>query len=583
MNSYEKQIIRLLLQSQSFVPAKEIASSVGLSRRTIYRYINHLHEKLDDHNIEIISKKGRGFKIVIPENKVITLNHILNNINNMDDYYFRKKLVISYLLYNVEVPRESIEEKLFISTSTFNRLLYEINEDILEWNIKISTNKITKFIGEEICIKKFLLSFIIRNNSWNELISDYGISKERILEIIDQYKFDNNFNKKVLEYAAMIIVLRRQKKIITKLSTVDILFMKEIKEELDYFDSSEVTDVLNGIVNDIIDSSNQFDNLSDEIIEIKNNLMVHIKTLLKRAMLKIEVNNPYLKDIKNKYPIEYNLAGLMMLQLSNYFNYKFSVDEVGYIALYLVTITQKKRKNQNNINTVVVCDNGLSTAFLLKEELNMYFPELNIIKIYSKESLERCQLTNIDIIITTIPLEDDFGCFVVPINQLSLIENIDKVKYRLESIKSLKNDYSSILDKEVNVLKSLSRDNAINEMICNYYSNQQIKYVLKEKLKEREKTSSTALMERIAFPHVLVDGHIESKLFIGVSHNGITWGNKKINLICMAVINKNQLYISEVFRPIYHFASNNYLVDKTIIEETTQYLDEFLRGENNDS
>lgn len=84
----------------------------------------------------------------------------------------------------------------------------------------------------------------------------------------------------------------------------------------------------------------------------------------------------------------------------------FSEDEIGYLTIHLGAAAERKRMRlTKKLSVLLVCGNGVGTANLLAMTLTNHLHYINITKILSFYKLEDKDLENIDLIISTVPLD----------------------------------------------------------------------------------------------------------------------------------------------------------------------------------
>lgn len=149
----------------------------------------------------------------------------------------------------------------------------------------------------------------------------------------------------------------------------------------------------------------------DEILQvnIKSNkdvmdkLLIHIRAMLNRIEYDISITNPLISDIRAQYPILLSLCRVATLITSYELNQKdIPIDEIAYLALYyqlgLESYTTKKQ-------ALIVCHSGYGTSSLLTTRINKYFPNLEIVDTLSSNKIITRDLSDIDLVISTVSLD----------------------------------------------------------------------------------------------------------------------------------------------------------------------------------
>lgn len=91
-------------------------------------------------------------------------------------------------------------------------------------------------------------------------------------------------------------------------------------------------------------------NKLDEKIYIT--LADHLIFAIERYKNKIILQNKMLWEIKQFYPVEYNIAFEALLELNNYFNIDLPDEEAGNIAFHIVNAQTKKLNMENTLSNI---------------------------------------------------------------------------------------------------------------------------------------------------------------------------------------------------------------------------------------
>ena len=132
-------------------------------------------------------------------------------------------------------------------------------------------------------------------------------------------------------------------------------------------------------------------------------LLLHIKPMLNRLNYDIQIKNPLLKDIKERFSEILGLCMLSIKLMSPYYNItNISIDEISYIATYLQAAVERSVSSKR---VLVVCHSGYGTSQLLSTRLKRAFPQWTIVDIVSVHRLGEIDMTNIDFIVSSVDID----------------------------------------------------------------------------------------------------------------------------------------------------------------------------------
>ncbi|MEG0366475.1 MAG: PTS sugar transporter subunit IIA, partial [Coprobacillus sp.] len=245
-------------------------------------------------------------------------------------------------------------------------------------------------------------------------------------EIIDrlfngiEYESEMNFLSKVLGN------MRFTKKITNEHSFVTIhilvtLFIEEVSKELDI---------------DLTQDKELFTNLSNHMFDI--------------------LNNSYSQNIESqelKYVMEKNYSVVSAIKnnvyvFENYISRQLSMIEIGYLSLHILASLEKEKILKRELRVLLICNSGIGTSRLLKTRLDNHYV-FNIVDILSVYELEIYDISNIDLIISTVQLDKDIS---VPYAQVGVHLNEQDLKIINSTILKIKKE-TSFLQKQNNIQK----------------------------------------------------------------------------------------------------------------------------------
>jgi transcriptional antiterminator len=146
--------------------------------------------------------------------------------------------------------------------------------------------------------------------------------------------------------------------------------------------------------------------------DMMQGLILHLRPMLHRLQYNIRIDNPLKEEISTHYPemvadCRKNLEELM----EEYHFPAMSADEIVNIAIYYQTMLEKIAMRKK---VVVVCHSGYGTSQLLAAKLKNEFAFLEIAEVVSTRKIREMDLTGVDFLIATVPVErEGIPCVVV--------------------------------------------------------------------------------------------------------------------------------------------------------------------------
>lgn len=122
--------------------------------------------------------------------------------------------------------------------------------------------------------------------------------------------------------------------------------------------------------------------------QLNQSLILHMKTAMNRFKRGRVAVNPYLQEIKNKYPFMFQMAKQSVVPLESELGKQIAEDEIGYIALHLRAAYERNAGRGTRITALVICASGIATSQFLKMRLESLLPELTVIDTCSVQDYE---------------------------------------------------------------------------------------------------------------------------------------------------------------------------------------------------
>lgn len=447
LNDRQLKILEDLYYSPLPIDIGEMITKYDVSIRTIRYDISKIKKYIKTkYKIQIENKRGKGYYIK-PRDKIIIVD-----LFEEDEEIITKRignLILAVCLNNEKLSIEEISEKIFFSTSTIRNLIKELNEtntltilidedrklifDNTEKEVRnITTEYLVKdilkghqginniYILEELSkyfdnklIKKIIRKINNVNKKYNIWISNYAYISELIYLAISNVRYIHNKYIIDEDYSRNLLKKEYQysKEIVKEIIDIEIneqeivLFMNFIISKGVFIDPKEITDInfTNALENMIsFFSKSELNNL--DIDTLRKDISRHLGQFIKKNETGfIEDENPLLLEIKNDYPLYFNIASGAYKIFMEDMNLAYSESEVSYIAIYLYK--NNKGKQNKKYRVVTVCGTGRGLAKLLQTRLENAFNNIEIVNnLSSYHFISNKEINNVDFIVSTVDL-----------------------------------------------------------------------------------------------------------------------------------------------------------------------------------
>lgn len=587
----EKLSVLQILQKNSnkYITANEIANLLGISERTVYRYIKVVNQDLKAQEVEIVSTPGLGYQLVgnsfhLTEN-VSPLNIKSTFSNNVIHYLLEK------LLFNERVSIQEVLSKFYISESVLHRVLQSINSleqnsgariGIDSANIVLKGNLLERtifFVGQLLSMKlnhEEGLKDIFQSKKKFIKNNETSLNNEKILE--ESYTV---FDRKIIEWSAFIIVCQQYGRQVEniQLHLENFEDIAEVVRILNILNSKQTKNVLAQVVETSL-TYLLFSNVNEKKEEAYfQRLNKHLISLVKQKQFSINIKNNLLDTIKKDYALEYQVSGLLAYQMELAFDIQLNKNDVGFIALYLATLSKKKDLNGESIKGVII-SNSLSTGFLFRERVRTIEADIEIVEVLTEWEMEERELDEYEVVINLTQNEilKNKECIRIldPLSENAL----DIIAEKLRNVRQSSIEGVRLLPKAIHPLASVSREDVLAELLGQLSVPKEEQGRILQQILEREKITSTAIGNAVAIPHTILDLLEETKIIVGIKEDGILWEGDIVRLVFLIVFAKNEPSQNILFRKIYIFTRDKERVNKLIKEQKIEVLTEYLEGES---
>jgi len=635
LSSRQKDILFLLSESKEPVTSDWMAKELGVSDRTIRNEIKLMQDNTESCGTIIDSIRGKGYvlNIVNPTLFSNTIHEHSNDKKKKGDDFADKNTRVLYILKRLFLEKDSIKlenftDELFISMSTLNNDLKVVKEILDKYNLKLINRPHygSKVHGDEymkrLCLSNFLLSrnqetFLkedslqlidqtllkkikeiiiqkvikykidISDISLENLATHIAIACRRIQEgfvieesidvLVEEYPFEkivaDEIIGKVEEFIGLTFPNAEINYIIVHLLGTKLLHKRELVE-FSKFD--EAGTIINEMIERLRAELNWDFRQDREFIQA---LTLHIRPAMNRLRNKMSIRNPLLNDIKRKYPAAFEGAILASKCIEEYLGMEVVEDEIAYISLHIgvalerLEIEKKKRKK-----AIIVCASGVGSAKLLYYRLqNRFEQELEIIDTINYYNLSSYDLTDMELIISTIPIKEDFGIPVQVVNTFledkdirSIQDHLKAASYKVGNYLDASRIYLQLdLQDKESIIEFLSKELYKLNLVPADYMN----LVL-----EREDIAPTSYGNLVAVPHPLVPVTQETFWTVCTLKNPVQWNEQQmVQFVCLLNIKEGtHSELDGMFKKLISIIENKAIVQKIIKSKEANELIELL-------
>lgn len=627
LTSREVEILHLLYSSKEVQTGSSLSLLLGVSTRTIRNDVRRLNETLFKYGAEILSYKGKGYELKIKEEAIfqdLYANHI-HSVSKYEAISSSKTLeddleaqIIRSILINcltdTSIYQEELAEQLFISLSTLKAYLSAVKEKLAEYDLELVTDRFSgmKVSGNEDKIRFCISQYLFNDQSihvYNEVFPNNEIKQLKAITLQVLLNNQLKLTDVALENLIIHIEITIRRYLYNNLLDYQMIVSENLKATQEYKVASEIIEAINRTLNIDIESEiyyitqhliassrlyrkdlehKQYTKLEEMVhivlkeIEEKTSipfgedkkliegLIIHLSVALKRIEYQMNSRNEVLHNIKNNYPLAFQLAAIASNKISKLTQLSIDENEIGYLAIHFGVALEKRGLNNQHVKKVlIVCGSGFATASLIREKILSYYGnQVSVVETISLREFNRSLLEQVDIVVTTVPIEiASEKIFVVsPILSHHDLLQIKK-KVTNEKLEADEIEFRRIFKKDLFVKGvALESKLAVLDFITNLmHSKQYIDQATKQSIFDRENMASTELTNLLAIPHPL-DNHMkEVSVAVCVLSKPIIWGREKVQVVIVLSVPKDKQKTWEtIFKQLYYFLIEEFKITKLI-------------------
>lgn len=471
-------IITKLLMRDGF-SLKDLAEEFQVSERTLRNDILTLQEYIGTDNLIQISK-GHIY-VTDTEKFQDAVRHIADST---DFYKYRLSAeerqtasIIMIILGSGYTTADFIARRLSVSRSTMSKEIIKIKNQLAVDGIFLEarTKKGYQITGDERRIRRLaydlctdkkkeegIYSWLIDKILQEDLDSSY--IRQALLQFEADYKFDlldssfkaietylfitvkrilhghlagttevipnSHLQRATYDLLTKILTLYNCEKMVTEeeILSFNEIFLDNFKiaEQESFHDIETVT--VQMIISSFVWTVCMRLDIKDKIgYRNYESLIEHIKSTIYHLQNNdYKTRNPLCEELEKMYPEIFDTVTQNIKDIEKLIGKKMERDEVSYIVMHIASAMEMLKMEQQSISALIICPAGLCTAMLLKVKLKQHF-NIHVEDIIPAHKLEKYDRSNIDIIISTVPLSEE-GDMWIQINPLLYEKDILKIQ-----------------------------------------------------------------------------------------------------------------------------------------------------------
>lgn len=632
-------LLNIFLEAQRPLTSVELVKELHVSSRTLRTMIKELNEILAPNHGFVRNIRGTGYQLTIDHPSAFNTflkniterrlaQHIIPSLPEERTNYIIRRLICA----TDYVKIEDLANELYISKQTVTNDLKQVRSILKKYHLKLCSKPSygMRIEGSELQ-KRFCYSEYIRMRQSNTLLIHIYPEEQQVfgdidLETIKQILLKHILNSQLritdislknltIHIAIAIKRIREGNKLENdffleqkSLESLDRIVAEKIVKDLEQsfqlsFPTHEVDYILLHLISNKRDINikkepfyDEADRFVKELIEnidkkygfgfwrdqkLIHDLILHIKPFLNRVRYHMNIRNPFLKKIKENYPLAFEMALVGVESSSILSEYTVNEEEIAYIAMHLGAAMERQQKRDTGKKRVIlVCGSGVGTARLWESKLRTQVGDfIEVVDVLSFLEYNVQPILDADVVISTVPLEGKN----IPVIVVNAIPNQQDLVRITESIHKNDRMEQAVFDTcfssdlfQANA-SFASKEEAINT-ICDDMENKGIvTQSFRSFVWQREKLSPTSIGARIAIPHPIQLSSHKTAIYVTLLKEPLYWGNdNEVQVIFMLAIHmKDYDMMGKIYNKILQLMNDPSLMNRLL---QCQTFDDFRQN-----
>lgn len=635
LNSRQKQMIEELEQhSPSYLTAAYLVHKFKVSTRTIQSDIKKIREHLKKNGTaRLVSVASKGSRLIILdyENYKKELAQDEQELFEQNKSDRVRKLCVMLLNQNRFVSRQFLVNHLFVSISTLNADIKAAGQLLKAYRLVIERKRGTGVIvnGFEDDKRKCLLKLGSleqeihheeSNRSQQEDMRQY--IEQVLVSVLLKYHYhisDTLFQNLIVHIEIAIKRMNKgfyiqQQELVQKthfdseIKVANEIFSKlkkrfyfqffqeesvnlaiYIQGKSDYENDDYISEEVNTFILHALEEIDEKFNIDfTQEIDLRISLALHLMPLLTRIEYNIQNDNQLLGQIKQSFPLAFDIAAYMCLLLQRKTSGKIEEGEIAYLAIYFNQYLTKYNDISGKQRILIVTSLKRSESVLLRQRFATWFAnEIYMLTLVNIHEIETVDVEDYDVIFTTEQnaYTEKMGAILISFypreteySKIKLAIDGFKDKFEIIHLFDEKRFYYGMLANKTDVLSRICANSAskVKEKIVS----------LRQAVGLREELGSSYFGNQIALPHPINPISVETFVSVILLKNELEWDSEhnKVRLVMLVAIEKNNAKVFQLWNYLSKIIQEKNFVDRLIENPTfenfkdnlSRILDEYI-------
>ncbi|HFT7142080.1 TPA: transcription antiterminator [Klebsiella aerogenes] len=580
-----------LLRNET-LPQDELAQRLSVSTRTVRADISALNALLAQYGAQFTLNRGSGYQLKIDdrsrfqalEETAPKTQHVPRTAQERIHF-----LLVRFLTSAFSIKLEDLADEWFVSRATLQNDMVEVRERFQRYQLTLETRPRhgMKLFGSEVSIRACLTDLLWEltlQGGINPLISaealeaDVPAQLEPVLqETLTRHhiRLTDVGERFICLYGAVVVRRVSEGYPLADFSAEDVAqnvrdAARDLAGELQrlagkpfspaeeewlcvHIAARQVQDVDpetisadddEALVNYILRYINsQYNyNLLDDA-QLHADLLTHIKTMITRVRYQIMIPNPLLDNIKQHYPMAWDMTLAAVSSWGKYTPYTISENEIGFLVLH-IGVGLERHYNigyQRQPHVLLVCDTSNAMVRMIEAILQRKYPQLAIAATISQREYEQREAIDEDFVISTVRIgeKDKPVVTIAPFPTDYQLDQIGKLVLVDRTRPWMLNKYFDAAHFRV-IDKPIDQQTLFAELCQQLQQEGFVDAEFHDSVVEREAIVSTMLGDGIALPHALGLLAKKTVVYTVIAPQGIAWGDETAHIIFLLAISKSE-------------------------------------------